>query len=113
MSEKKPVVLAWDVDVTLTEDTAWDADGCSSAEPRQEIIDLANLAHKSFFNVIHTARRSELYNETMLWLGKNAVRFQAVHFDKMASDVYIDDKAYNPNCPECMDKLNKIIKRGR
>ena len=110
MADRDPIVLAWDIDNTLSTSTAWNAEQIMSAEPRQEILDLMELAHHKFFNVIHTARRHDLYIPTIAWLAKVNAGYQAISMGKLAADCYIDDKGFNPDCPECLDRLNKIIK---
>ena len=110
MIKNEVVVIGWDIDDTITNGTAWDYEQILSAEPRQDILDLMNLAHHRFYNVVHTARRKELYIPTLAWLAKVDAGYQAIHMGKMASDLYVDDRSLNPDCPTCLDKLNKIIK---
>ena len=90
-------VIAVDVDNTLTMGTAWTAQEMRDAQPNQPMIDYVNGLYKTEFIVIHTARRSEYYHETITWLAKHNVNYHSITMDKLPANLYIDDKALNPH----------------
>jgi uncharacterized HAD superfamily protein len=89
-------VIAVDMDGTLTKDVAWNAEDAINAEPRWEMIEKVNKLYKSNFIVIHTARRDDMYQATKDWLAMHQVKYHAIAMEKMAADIYIDDKALRP-----------------
>jgi len=62
----------------------------------QENIDLVNELSVDNFVVLHTSRRREFAEATLTWLHNHGVRYQAIHFEKMPADLYIDNKSFNP-----------------
>lgn len=91
----KPKVYSIDIDGTLTKTTAWTAQDCLDAEPRLDVIERVNELYHHNFIIIHTARRHELYLNTIKWLNKHNVRFHAVSFEKMPCDQIFDLDAIN------------------
>lgn len=87
------MVIAVDVDNTLTLDTAWNATECLAAKPNRKVINHINKLYESNFIVIHTARRHNLYEATVQWLNANGVKYHAICMGKMPADMYIDDRA--------------------
>lgn len=83
------------MDGTLTVNTAWTSEDCLTVEPRQEVIDKINELAMSNFIVIHTARRHELYVNTIKWLNKHNVKYHAIRMEKMPCDVFYDSDAVN------------------
>lgn len=92
----KPRVIAVDIDQTLTIESCWTAQEALQATPNQKMVDYINELHKSDFIVIYTARRHELYNATVKWLKAHDVRYHAIQMEKMPADLYLDDRALNP-----------------
>ena len=90
-----PKVYSIDIDGTLTVNTCWTGEEAEKAEPNQAMIDKVNELYMHNFIVIHTARRHELYHPTIKWLDKHGVRYHAVRFEKMPSNVIIDLDAIN------------------
>jgi len=95
LNRNKCLVIAVDLDKTLTTNTVWHTED-NEPEPNKEMINTINELHKSNFIVIHTARRHELYELTIKWLNKHGVNYHSISMGKMAADVYIDDKSVNP-----------------
>ena len=89
-------IIAVDMDGTLSKQICWTPEQCLNAEPNMTIVNMVKKIERSNFVIIHTARRDELIPATLQWLRKHNIRFQAISNNKMAADVYIDDKCYNP-----------------
>ena len=93
-------IIAVDVDGVLTKEICWTPEECLNAEPNKGIIKMVERLYKENFIVIYTARTDELIVPTLQWLRKNEVKFNAFSNNKMAADLYIDDKAFNPVRPK-------------
>jgi len=91
----KPKVYSIDIDNTLTVGSAWTEEECLTLEPRLDVIARVNELYGTNFIIIHTARRHELYLNTIKWLNKHNVRFHAVSFEKMPCDQIFDLDAIN------------------
>ena len=90
---KEIYVISVDMDGGLCEGEYW---GEEEPMPIQDNIDLVNDLARGHFVVIHTARRHGLYEQTIKWLNKYGVEYHAIRMGKMPSDLYWDDKAWNP-----------------
>jgi len=87
-------ILAIDLDGTLCKEDCWTEEEALNATPNKERIEYANkLAHNGYFVIIYTARLDELIPATLEWLRRNNVRYDAICNQKMACDIYVDDKA--------------------
>jgi len=83
-------VYSIDIDGTLTTESAWTEEECLTVKPNIQNIEKVNELYKKHFIVIHTARRHELYLNTIRWLEMNGVRYHAVRFEKMPADFIFD-----------------------
>ena len=90
----KAKVIAVDLDGVLCEGKYWVGDG-KKIKPIKENIKKVNKLYLTNFIVIWTARRYCQAENTMNWLRENGVHYHAIHFEKMAADIYCDDKAIN------------------
>ena len=95
-------MISVDLDGTLCKGICWNEKACSEAIPRKDIIKKVNELYKTYFIVIHTARREHMYNVTVEWLKRNGINYHTIKMDKMAADIYIDDKSLRP---EEIDKI--------
>ena len=87
-------VVAFDMDGILCVNEEW---GEGYPNPIEENIELVNRSRSDGnYIVIHTARRRELLPLTLEWLNTHHVKFDAIRFDKMPADMYVDDKSFNP-----------------
>ena len=100
------LVIALDMDGVLCQNNWHELDPV----PIKENIERFNRLFDKHFVVIHTARPDRLYEATKRWLVKHKVRFNLLATGKLAADVYIDDKSWNPNtdqgacqCHVCLD----------
>lgn len=93
--EIRPKVYAVDLDGTICKDHCWTAEEVENAKPNVELIEKINDLYRENFIVIHTARRHELYQPTIKWLGKHGVRYHSVRFEKLPCDVIVDLDAVN------------------
>jgi len=91
----KPKVYSVDIDGTLTKTSAWTEEECLTVEPRPDVIARVNELYGKNFIIIHTARRHELYHNTILWLKTHNVRYHAICMEKMPSDIILDLDAVN------------------
>ena len=46
--------------------------------------------------IIYTARPYEIMRETVAWLIQHGVKYHGLNFDKPGAQMYVDDKALNP-----------------
>lgn len=92
---KERILLAIDIDNTLTKGTAWTPAECLTQEPNPEMVEFVNQNYPINHIVIYTARGEGMRNETECWLKNNGVRYHALRMDKMAYDCLIDDRAVN------------------
>ena len=82
-------VIAVDLDGVLCEGLYW---GKGEPKPITKNIEAVNQLALKYFIVIHTARRYEWAEHTLKWLKRNGVNYHAIHFEKMPSDIYVDDR---------------------
>ena len=85
-------VLGIDVDGTLCKEICFTAEECRNATPRFEVINRIKEVFKDHFVVIATARRFDLAEETLIWLDRYHVPYNAITFKKPAVDWLIDDR---------------------
>lgn len=65
--------------------------------PNQKIINwVNNQYHKGNVIIIFTARPYEVLRETVAWLIKHGVKYHGINMDKPGAQMYLDDKAKNP-----------------
>ena len=84
-----------DLDGVITQDTGgWTSDYYSSCSPNMETISLMKeLKQKGYKIIIYTSRlENEVKIETLQWLKKYDVPYDAIHFDKPLYDYMVDDK---------------------
>ena len=86
------LVIAVDMDGTLTTDTCFTPKECETAKPNQKIINWVARKSRGNFIIIYTARRDDLIPDTLRWLRRHNVRFDAISNNKMVADIYIDDR---------------------
>jgi len=89
---KKPKVMAFDMDGTICKGTAWTPEEVNAMIPNEEIIKEVNRLYSNNFIIIYTARQDWLVENTIKWLRLNGVNFHAISNNKIPADYYIDDK---------------------
>lgn len=96
LDNPKGKIIAIDLDGTLCEGEFW---GDGEPRPKEIIVALVwEWYKKGACIIIYTARQSRFYAETHAWLIKYGVPFHGIAMMmKPGADVYIDDKAINPN----------------
>ena len=96
LKNPKGKIIAVDLDGTLCEGEYWGED--REPKPKPEMIKLLEEIHlKRGTIIIYTARWAELYRATYAWLIKHKVPFHGICMQiKPGADLYIDDKALNP-----------------
>jgi len=92
----KGKVILVDLDGTLCNGEAWTVFDCLNALPKQKIINKVNRAYQSNFIVIYTARRDRLIPATLQWLRRNNVMYHAISNHKCSADIYVENKAIQP-----------------
>lgn len=93
--KNKPLVINFDLDGCLTKSVCWTPEECLNAEPNLEVIEKFNKLAETNFVYICTARRDHLIPETLRWLRRNGIMFQAISNNKSSADLYIDDLCKN------------------
>lgn len=90
-------LIAVDFDVTLTNgNVAWWRG--EEPTPNHHVIDWVDKQYiKGNIIVVHTARPWSVAKDTVAWLIKHGIRYHGLNMAKMSADVYLDDKADNPN----------------
>lgn len=88
-----------DIDGTLTVETEGYGNKLySQRTPRRDVIKLVNkLSMDGNIIIIWTSRYIEDKMITRKWLNDNGVLFDNLLFNKPKYDIFIDDKAENPN----------------
>jgi len=90
------LLVAMDMDGTLTKDTCWTKEQCQNAEPNRQMIKVANIIANRDILIIWTARKRRLFEITFNWLDKWNVKNFGITDKKIPADLYIDDKSFNP-----------------
>jgi len=90
-NDKPRVRIAVDLDATLTNgEYYWKGD---KPTPNQKVIDwVKKKYYEGNVILIHTARRCEEYRMTKAWLDEHGVLYHAIVLDKLAADIYLDDR---------------------
>jgi len=89
------------MDGTLCYGIAWTVEDVPKMKPRLDVIEKVNkLALEGIDGhpvkiMVWTARRDELIPATLEWLRKHDVRFWGISNNKIAAELYIDDRAIN------------------
>jgi len=89
------MIIGIDIDGVITKDTGgWTRDFYSSCIPNYDTIDLMKKLKKNGYKIIlYTSRmENQVKMETINWLNKFRVPFDAIHFDKPLYDYMVDDK---------------------
>lgn len=89
---KKKIILV-DFDGVLSEGECWTAEECKKVKPITKNIEKVNKLSKNNFIVVWTARNDDLIVESLKWLRRNGVEFDAISNEKPPANFYIDDKA--------------------
>ena len=89
-------LIAVDLDGTLCKGEFW---GETEPEPKEEMIEKVwSWYSRGAHIIIYTARKPHYYKRTHAWLIKHGVPFHGIAMQhKPGADVYIDDKAVNPD----------------
>jgi len=97
--------LKWqavDFDHTLVDDDY----NLDEATPVPENIKLIQELHKKGKKIIiYTARHWDQYPLIEEWLDNNEIPYKAIVCGKLLAENYIDDRAINPLCGECVSRL--------
>ncbi len=102
-------ILMIDFDGTLTEGGRFWTD--DKILPNQRIIDFVNQQYrKGNVIIIFTARPYEAMRKTVAWLIEHGVKYHGLNFDKPGAQMYLDDKATNPNSIEVESDPDKLLK---
>jgi hypothetical protein len=95
----------WDLDGTLANTKEKDGFDLALAEVIQENVKTLRRSAKAGRSIfIFTSRHWMDYKDIKAWLNKHKIPFKAIICGKPMGRTYIDDKAINPNCKECMNK---------
>lgn len=101
--------LTWygiDFDGTLV----YDKENLDEATPVPENIELVRDLHKRGKKIIiYTARHWDQHPLIKRWLKENNVPFKMIVCGKLLAESYIDDRAINPFCGECVSKLKEKL----
>jgi len=90
------LLIGFDMDKTLTEETCWTEEDCLNAEPNIEMVQVIKKVSLRDITFIYTGRQLELFNATYRWLMRQEIRVWGVTNFKMPADIYVDDRAINP-----------------
>lgn len=95
-----------DLDGTLVDTRAEDNFDLATGVPLFTNIKLIRkLAMDGRSIFIYTSRHWMDYKDIKRWLKKHHVPFKAIICGKPMGKYYVDDRALNPFCTECMGKL--------
>ena len=89
------MIIGMDLDGVITKDTGgWTRDYYSSCSPNTDTISLMKgLNQRGYKIIIYTSRlENEVRIETLQWLKKHGVPYDAIHFDKPLYDFMVDDR---------------------
>jgi len=89
------MIIGMDLDGVITKNTGgWTSDYYSSCVPNADTISLMKeLNQMGCKIIIYTSRlENEVRIETLQWLKKHGVPYDAIHFDKPLYDFMVDDK---------------------
>lgn len=113
-------VIALDVDGTITKKEKKWPGFLRVGRPNKKLIKFLKQIKKKTHIVIHTCRATTADNKIFTpslealgdWLLKHKVSYNDIWIStgKPGANVYIDDKACNPNCKECMKRLKEELK---
>lgn len=81
------------------------------AKPNQELIQLVNeCAENNIFVILYTGRSWSEYKITERWLKDHGVRYDLLICGKPIYDLWIDDRALNPNLnlKEIKEKIKHV-----
>jgi len=108
-------VMALDVDGTITEQEKIWPGFLHVGRPNKQFINFLQQIKKKIHIVVHTCRVTTADNILFApsiailkkWLQEHKVPYNSIWTSagKPGANVYIDDKACNPNCKECMIRL--------
>jgi len=89
-------VVAIDMDNTICRGDHYTPEECIRAVPDMNMISIVNKLSDRKYIIIYTARKYKLAEDTLKWLDKWNVRYNAISFRKTNTDIYIDDRAFRP-----------------
>lgn len=95
-----------DLDGTLIDTNERENFSLETGKPIIKNIELIRKLAKDGRSIfIHTSRHWMDYRDIKKWLKKNKIPFKAIICGKPMGKYYVDDRALNPFCNECMSKL--------
>jgi hydroxymethylpyrimidine pyrophosphatase-like HAD family hydrolase len=101
--------IVFDIDGTLCEER--ETFEKPLASPRPEVIKLVNTCKDNdIFVILYTGRSWSEYKITEKWLNDHNVRYDILMCGKPIYDLWIDDRALNPNVN--LEKIKERIKNG-
>lgn len=95
LRDESKMIIGMDLDGVITKETVgWAPEYYSSCHPNYDTINVMKEFNKKGYKIIiYTSRLSnEVKAETIQWLNKYDVPYDAIHFDKPLYDFYIDDR---------------------
>lgn len=104
-------VFAVDIDGTITQSNAWTDEEVIKAKPNKKLIDLINALYiQKNIIILYTCRGDSIIPATKYWLKKHGVKYHSINNNKLWADLYIDDKAINPN--DFVKKYGQLFKKN-
>ena len=88
-------IIMIDMDGVLTSDTAWTIEDARKCKPNQKAIDKIWKTFRNDFIIIYTARKDKLIPETLKWLRRHNIYYNAISNEKQPAHLYIDDRCIN------------------
>ena len=92
-------IIMVDFDGTLTQGGRFWTD--DKILPNKKVIDWVEKKYREGnVIIIFTARPYEVARKTAAWLIEHGVKYHGLNFDKTGAQMYVDDKALNPDSIE-------------
>ena len=104
------MIIGMDLDGVITKSNGgWTSDYYNSCIPNMNTINLMKKLNKKGYKIIiYTSRlENEVKFETLRWLKKYDVPYDAIHFDKPLYDFMVDDKNVT------IEQLDNMIEGSR
>ena len=92
------LVIAVDIDGTITKESCWNREQVLKATPNRKLIEMINdLYCKGYAIILYTCRGDSVIPATRCWLKENHVKYHALNNNKLWADIYLDDKGISPD----------------
>ena len=106
IKEEKLIRLFFDLDDTLAEQI-WPEEGIG--QPIKENVELVRKLHKKGYRIwVYTTRPDYDFINIENWAKDNDIPIGGILCGKPLGKVFVDDRAVNPFCKECVKRLSEL-----